>query len=163
MRIERERKQAIRDGLAPVSPLIPSLLRISLMTSLAEDEIASIVANLVISPLIVLKRRSPGEVVVEEPATSVETKVISPEIARPSPVEEGGTASIAENLGICLRTVPRKGSLGEVVEEGLVMGVERKVTSLETVLRRLVGVVVAVALTVGKTVISYVFFTFLGT
>ena len=53
-------------------------------------------------------------------------------------------------------TALRKGSRGEVVEEGLVMGVERKVTSLETVLRRLVGVVVAVASTVVKMVISYV-------
>jgi hypothetical protein len=68
------------------------------MISPAVEEIASTVANLVISPLIVLKRRSPEEVVVEERATSVETKVISPETARPSPVEEGGTASIAENL-----------------------------------------------------------------
>jgi hypothetical protein len=51
-------------------------------------------------------------------------------------------------------TVLRKGNRGEV--EDLVMGVERKVTSLETVLRRLVGVVVAVASTVVKMVISYV-------
>jgi hypothetical protein len=161
MRIERERKQAIRDGLAPVSPLISSLLRISLMTSLAEVEIVSTVANLVISPLIVLKRRSPEEVVVEERATSVETKVISPETARPSPVEEEGTASIVVSLGICRRTVRRRGNLGEV--EDLVMGVERTVTSLETALRRPVGVVVAVASTVVKMVISYVFLTLFGT
>ena len=68
------------------------------MTSLAEDEIASTVANLVISPLSVLRRRSQGEAVVEEPATSVETRVISPETAHPSPVEEVGVVSIAENL-----------------------------------------------------------------
>ena len=123
------------------------------MISPAVEEIASIVANLVISPLIVLKRRSLGEVEVEEPATSAETKVISLGIVLLNlPVEEG-TASIVVSLGICLRTAPRRGSRGEVVEEGLVMGVERKVTSLGTVLRRLVGVVVAVALTVVKTVI----------
>jgi hypothetical protein len=153
MRIERERKQAIRDGLAPVSPLIPSLLRISLMISLAEDEIASTVASLVTFLLIVLKRRSLGEVVVEERAMSVETKVISPETARPSPVEEAGIVSIAENLVICLRTVHKKGNRGVAVVEGLVMGVERKVTSLETVLRRPVEGVAEVASIVGKTVI----------
>jgi hypothetical protein len=60
-------------------------------------------------------------------------------------------------------TVLRKGNRGEVVEEGLVMGAARRVTSLETVLRRLEGVVVVLALIVGKMVISYVFFTLLST
>jgi hypothetical protein len=50
--------------------------------------------------------------------------------------------------------VPRRGNPGEVVAVGLVMGAARKVTSLETVLRRLVEGVAEVALTVGKMVIS---------
>jgi hypothetical protein len=162
MRIERERKQAIRDGLAPVSLLLPSLLRISLMTSLAEVEIASTVVNLVISPLIVLKRRSREEVVAVELATNVVKMDISLETVHQSLPEGVGIVSIVVSRVICLRTVPRKGSQGEV-EGALVMGAERKVTSLETVLRRLVGVVVAVASIVGKTVISYVFLTLFGT
>jgi hypothetical protein len=133
------------------------------MISPAVEEIVSTVVNQVISLLIVLKRRSPEEVEVEEPATSAGRTAINLGIVLLNLPVEGGTASIAGNLVICLRTVHRKGNRGEVVEEGLVMGVERKVTSLGTVLRRLVGVVVAVALTVGKTVISYVFFTFLST
>jgi hypothetical protein len=57
-------------------------------------------------------------------------------------------------------TVPRRGSRGEVVEVGLVMDVERKVINLETVLRRLVEGVAAVATTVVKTVTLYVFLAF---
>jgi hypothetical protein len=131
------------------------------MTSLAEVEIASTVANLVISLLIVPRRRSLGEVEVEEPATSAGRTVINLGIVLLNPPMEEGTASIVVSLAICRRTVRRRGNLGEV--EDLVMGVERKVTSLETALRRPVGVVVAVASTVVKMVISYVFLTLFGT
>jgi hypothetical protein len=124
------------------------------MLSPAVVEIASIVANLVIFLLIVPRRRSLGEVEVEEPVTNVEMKVISQEIVPPSLPAVVGTASIVVSLGICRRTVRRRGNLGEVVAEDLVMGVERRVISLETALRRPVEGVVVVALTVGKMVIS---------
>jgi hypothetical protein len=152
MRIERERKQAIRDGLAPVS--LSHSLRIPLIASPAVVETASTVANQDTSQQTALKRRSPEEVVVEERATNVETRVISPETARPSPVEEVGIVSIVVSLDICLRTVRRKGSPGGVVAEGHVMGVERRVISREIVLRRPVEEVVVVVSTMGKMVIS---------
>jgi hypothetical protein len=131
------------------------------MISLAEDEIASTVANLVTFLLTVLRRRSLGEVEVEEPATSVERTTINLGIVLLNPPVEEGTASIVVSLVICRRTVRRRGSLEEV--EDLVMGAARRVTSLGTVLRRQVEGVAAVALIVGKMVISYVFFTFLST
>jgi hypothetical protein len=131
------------------------------MTSLAEVEIASTVANLVISLLIVPRRRSLGEVEVEEPATSAGRTVINLGIVLLNPPMEEGTASIVVSLAICRRTVRRRGNLGEA--EDPVMGAARRVTSLETVLRRPVEGVVVVALIVGKMVILYVFFTFLST
>jgi hypothetical protein len=100
MRIERERKQAIRDGLAPVSLLSLSFLPISLMTSLAVAETASTVANRVTSPLIVLKRRSLEEVVVVERATNAEMRAINLEIVRLSLQEGVGTAITVVSLGI---------------------------------------------------------------
>jgi hypothetical protein len=100
MRIERERKQAIRDGLAPVSVPYPHPPRISLMNSLAVAETASTVANQVTSPLIVPKRRSPGEVVVVERATNVEMRAINLEIVRLSLQEGVGTAITVVSLGI---------------------------------------------------------------
>jgi hypothetical protein len=126
------------------------------MISPAVEEIVSTVVNQVISLLIVLKRRSPEEVEVEEPATNVETRVISLEIVPPSLPVGVGIAIIVVSLVICLRTVRRKGNPGEVVEEGLVMGAARRVTSLGTVLPRPVEGMVVVASTVGKMVISYV-------
>jgi hypothetical protein len=124
------------------------------MISPAVFEIASTAVSQVTSQPTALKRRSPEEVVVEERAMSVERTDISLETVPPSLPVGVGIVSTAVSRVICLRTVRRKGNPGEVVEEGLVMGVERKVTSLETALLRPVEGVVVVALTVGKMVIS---------
>lgn len=133
------------------------------MISLVAVVTALIVVNQVISLQTVLKRRSPGEVVAGERATSVEMKVINPETVRQSPVEEVGIVSTVVNPVICLRIVRRRGNQGEVVAVGLVMDVEKRVINHETVHQRLVEGVVVVALTVGKTGTSYVFFTFFST
>jgi len=117
-------------------------------------EIVSIVANQVTFPLSVPKRRSQGEVVVEEHATSVEMKVINLEIVLPNRPVGVGIAIIVVSPDICLPTVPRRGNPGAVVEVDHVMDVERKGISLETVLRRLVEEVAEDALIVGKMVIS---------
>lgn len=83
MRLERERKQAIRDGTAPVRPLLS--IDTVLMFSPVVDEIVTIVVNQVISHPNVLKRRNPEKVVVV-PATDVEKRVTNPETALPNQV-----------------------------------------------------------------------------
>jgi len=122
-------------------------------------ETASTVVSQATFPLNVPKRRSPGEVEAGEPATSAEMKVISLETVRLNLRVGEGIATIVVSPDICPRTVPRKGNPGAVVEVDHVMDVEKRVISLETVLRRLVEEVAQVALTVGRMVISYVFFT----
>jgi hypothetical protein len=154
MRIERERKQAIRDGLAPVSTPHSHLSSTLLMTSPEAVETASTVANRVISLPNVLKRRSPGQVEVGERATSVVRMVINQGTVPPNLPVEVGTVIIAVSLDTCLRTVRRRRNQEEVVEGGLVMDVEKRVISRETVLPRLVVGVVVVALIVVKMVIS---------
>jgi len=145
----------MRDGTAPVSLFLTQPQRMPLTTSPAVVETASTVANQDTSQPNVLKRRSPGEVVVgEEHVTSVEMTAISPETVHLNPPAVVEIVSTVVSLVICRRTVPRKGSLGEVVD--LVMGVERKVISRETVPARPVEGVVVVASIVVKTVISYV-------
>ena len=157
MRIERERRQAIRDGTAPVSPSLswpPSL-----MTSPVAVETASTVANLVTSPLTVPRRRSQGEVVVGVHATNVARMVISQGIVLPSLLVAVGTASTAGSLAISVQIVWRRRNPGEVVVAvEPVMDVEKKVISRETVLRRsaVEEVVVVDVSIVVRRVISYV-------
>jgi len=122
-------------------------------------EIVSTVVSPATFPPSVPKKRNPGEVEVGGRATSAEMKVISLETVRLNlPVGEG-IATIVVSLDICPRTVPRRGSLGEVVEVDHAMDVERKGISRETVPPRPEVAEVEDALIVGKMVTSYVFFT----